>query len=151
MEHAQETRRLGGLGLERWLGPAAMGAVALAAILAALGTFGEKGDADTRGFLVVCVVIAVSAVVVYGFVVPRGMERAGSGRTALVLSVLAVLSVAVFWSGLPPILGVAGAFLGLIGWHAARGRIASRLAVVVGVIAVGADVAVAVGDWLANR
>lgn len=132
-------------------GPVAIGALAVSVGLAALGVFGEAADADTTGFLVVCVIAAVASVLVFGFVVPSGLRKEAAPGTALALSILGLAAVAVFWSGLPPILAAGGTLLGASGWTSPRGRTLCRVAVLVGALALGAHVAVAVGDWLANR
>ncbi|HEX4747705.1 MAG TPA: hypothetical protein VFU99_12575, partial [Gaiellaceae bacterium] len=79
--------------------------VALAAALAAWGTFGEAGvEHSLTDYLVVLGIIGVGAAIVFGWIVPRGLRKESAGGTAVALSVLAVLSIAVFWSGLPPVL-----------------------------------------------
>ena len=98
---------------ERTVAPVAIGAIALATVLAALGTFGDSSqDNKARDFLVLCAVIAVAAAVVFGWVVPRGLEKEAAGAAALTLSILGLVSVLAFWSGLPPILAAGGALLG---------------------------------------
>ena len=61
-----------------------------------LGSGDEQG---TREFLVVCAIIAVAAAVVFGWVVPRGLQRQAAGATALTLSILGLLAVLAFWAG----------------------------------------------------
>ena len=151
MQISQQGSSAGGAPEQSALGPIAVGAVALAIVLAAIGTFAETGDADTRGFLVICAVITVAAVAVFGFVVPRGLRRESAGVSALVLSVLGLLTVAVFWSGLPPILAAGGMLLGWSGLNASRGRWLCRVAFAIGALALVADIGVAVGDWVANN
>jgi hypothetical protein len=99
-----------GRGPQRWF----IGAVSveLAAGLAALGTFGGSGSNDIGEYALVVALSAFAAILVFGVVVPR-TERSGSyARNGMVLSVLGVLSVFVFWTGLPPIFGLAGLYLG---------------------------------------
>jgi hypothetical protein len=97
-------------GPRRWFVAAV--SVVLAAGLAALGTFGGSGNNDLGEYLVVVTISALAAVIVFGGVV-RHTERSGKyARNGMALSVLAVLSVFVFWTGLPPILGLAGLYLG---------------------------------------
>jgi hypothetical protein len=57
-----------------------------------------------------------------------------------------LVSVAVFWSGLPPVLAAGGALLGWAGRNAVSGARVSRIAVVLGALALAADVLVYVGD-----
>jgi hypothetical protein len=121
--------------------PIALAAAALAAALAAWGTFGD----DEHGwgeYVLVLGIIAVAALAVFGWAVPRWAGSPAAGRTALVLSILGVLSIAAFWSGLPPVLAAGGAVLG---W-AARERAAGKLAVALGAFALLADLAVYVVD-----
>jgi hypothetical protein len=83
-------------------------------------------------------------VVVFGVVLPRAMGKAPAGRTALILSVLALLSVAVFWAGITPAFGVGAIALGLSSDHLAP----SRIGVAVGVLAMMAYVASYIWDWM---
>ena len=122
--------------------PVALVSVAVAAGLAAWGTFGDSGDDHLGEFLVVCAIIGVGALVVFGWAVPRFADSGAAAWTALVLAVLGFLSVAVFWSGLPPIFAAGGA---LLGW-AARGRALAKAAIVIGALALAADLVVYVTD-----
>ncbi len=133
----------------RAVGPVAVGAVALAVALAAIGTYvdnSSSNDQGTREFLVVCAIIAVGAAVVFGWIVPKMLDRTAQGTPALVLAVLGLATVVVFWIGLPPILAAAGGLLGWAGRNAARGAGRSRAAVAIAVLAVIADVAILVAD-----
>ena len=72
-------------------------------------------------------------------------------RTGLVFGVLGVLTVAAFWSGLPPIFGVAAIYLGAVAyrggtdgtarWAAVGAMSLGSLALVLDVIAYGSDIA----------
>lgn len=136
--------------MNRTITPFALGCTLLAAALAAWGTFGhESGAAEVEGgahgvgeYLIVLAIIAVAALVVFGWAVPRWASSPAAGRTALVLSVLGVVSVAAFWSGLPPVLAGGGA---LLGW-AARGRATGKLGMALGAFALVADLVVYVAD-----
>ena len=121
--------------------PVAAAAIALAAALAAWGTFGED-HAEPGEYLIVLAIIVVGAVVVFGWAVPRWASSPTAARTALVLSVLGVLSIAVFWSGLPPVLAAGGA---LLGWGA-RERTAGKAAIAIATLALVADLVVYVQD-----
>ena len=79
---------------ERAIAPVAIGAIALATTLAALGTYAGSDEQGTKEFLVVCAIIAVAAAVVFGWVVPRGLQREAAGATALTLSILGLVTVA---------------------------------------------------------
>jgi hypothetical protein len=143
MYHA-ETKQL--------VGPVAVGAVILSLALNALGVYGDGGgDHSSGAFLVVTGFIAVAAVAVFGFVVPRGLTNEAGAVTALVLSILGLVLVAVFWSGLPPILAAGGALLGWAGRDATRGRGLYRAAIVIGCAALALDVAVYVADFISTN
>jgi len=108
--------------------PVALSAVATAALLAAWGTFGQETHA-TREYLVVLALVGVAAVAVFGWAVPRALRSATIGRTAVVLGVLGVVTVLVFWSGLPPIFASGAAVLGWSQREGRRGKIAIGLSV----------------------
>jgi hypothetical protein len=73
-------------------------------------TNNEEGDGDVRGWLIVSVVASVLAAALLLRFVPATESDAGPGnkpaRRGLVLSVLSVIALAVFWTGLPFVLGV---------------------------------------------
>ena len=138
---AAEARRL--------VGPIAVAAVAVAVVMAAIGTYAEgngSSNHSTGDFLVVCAIIAVGAAVVFGWIVPKMLDRTSQGTPALVLAVLGLLTVVVFWSGLPPIFAAGGGLLAWAGRDAVQGRGLCRAALVIAVLAVIADVAVLIGD-----
>jgi hypothetical protein len=118
--------------------PVAAVSTAFAALLAAWGTFGETED-HWGAYLAVLAIIAVGSLVVFAVVVPR-VERAGA--VGVVLSALAILTIAVFWSGLPVVLAAGGM---LLGWTA-RDRLLGRAAIALGVLAIAADLLVYVAD-----
>jgi hypothetical protein len=72
---------------------------------------GENGGAGPFAFASVIAILA--AVVLFGRVVPRAMERPNAGRVALILAALTLLTGVAFWIGLPQILGPAAIVLGL--------------------------------------
>ena len=118
--------------------PIAVASVALAAALAAWGTFGEAED-RWGSYLAVLAIIAIGALVVFAGIVPR-VEHAGP--VGVVFSAAAVLSIAVFWSGLPIVLAAGGAVLGWV----ARVSVLGRIAIALSALAVVADVVVYVMD-----
>ena len=141
---AHETSQ--GAAARRAVGPVAVAAIALAAGLAAIGTWGDRSDQGTREFLVVCAIIAVAAAVVFGWLVPRFLARDATGTPALVFSILALVTVLGFWTGLPPILAAAGGLLGWSGLSAERGQGRCRAAIAIAVLALIADVVILVLD-----
>jgi hypothetical protein len=117
----------------------AAAAAALAAGLAAWGTFGDDGH-GVGEYLIVLGIIAVATAVVFGWIVPRALRREEAGTTALVLSILGVATIAVFWTGLPPVLAMGGLVLGWAGRAAHRRRVLSYAAAALGAFALVANV-----------
>ncbi len=81
---------------------AAIGA-GIAAVLTAIGTFGDFTGNDTRQhsfgqYLIVVGIIAVATAIVFGLV-----ARKPSPTKTLVLGILAVVTLVVFWAGRPPV------------------------------------------------
>jgi uncharacterized membrane protein YgcG len=111
--------------------PTALAAVAAAALLSALGTFGVLAEGDThatREYLVVLAIIGVAALAVFGWAVPRALASPAVGWTAVVLGGLALVSVAAFWSGLPPVLAAGALILGWAQHETSRAESRSRSA-----------------------
>lgn len=133
---------------QRAIAPVAIGSIALATVLAAVGTYVSTDEQGTREFLVVCAIIAVAAAVVFGLVVPRGLQREAAGATALTLSILGLLAVLAFWAGLTPILACGGALLGWAGRDADRGRGMCRAAIGIGALALVGYLAIYATDQL---
>lgn len=77
--------------------------VALALVIVFAGNYnvpkGENGG--TGPGIVTGIICLVLALALFGYVVPRAKDV---DRVALILSVIAVLSVVVFWSGVTPVL-----------------------------------------------
>ena len=91
---------------------AATTVVAIAAL--AIANFASEGENGGAGPFAVTTVIAIlAAVVLFGRVVPRSMERPNPARVALLLAGLTLLTGVAFWSGLPQVLGPAAIVLGL--------------------------------------
>ena len=87
----------------------------VAAILTAIGTFTDvlgpeeqrsDGMAEFYSWLTIVGVIAVATALLFGLVV-RGATASNASSRGLVLAVLAVPTVLVAWSGLPPVLSAA--------------------------------------------
>lgn len=135
-----------------WI-PVALVSAAFAAALAGIEGFAPHShpagettagpdEHAIREFLVVLAIIAVAAAVVFGVVVRRGLRKESAAWMALVLSILGFLTVAVFWSGLPPVLAGGGILLGWVSRDAVRGRWAAWAAIGLGVVALVADLAI---------
>jgi hypothetical protein len=93
-------------------------AAALTAVALAVANFvgTEAGENGGPAEYVVTLGFSLAiAIALFGWVIPRS-ER--PGRAGLVVGILAALSIAAFWSGLPYVLGPAAVALGLLG----RGR-----------------------------
>lgn len=107
----------------------------------------ESDDADVGGFVILSAfAIAVAALLLF-VVAPRAERRADGNRPAtlaLVLGLLALLTVSAFWSGLPFALGVPAVFLGTVGAERANAGHGRRSQAVAGV-ALGAVAVVAGG------
>ena len=129
--------------------PAAITSVAASVALTALGVRGDTaGEPYQWGeFFIVGGLTVVGAAIVFGWFVPRGLRADTSARLALTLSALALLLVPLY-IGLPPVLATGGILLGLAGRHASQHSRTRTAAIVLGVLAVLAHVAVYVGDWL---
>lgn len=96
-------------GIDRgWPTYAALG-VAIAVALTAFGTFtnltgeAEEGGHTVREYLVVVAIIAIGALVVFGLVA-RVVTPANAGTFGVGFGLVGLLSVLVFWTGLPAVL-----------------------------------------------
>jgi hypothetical protein len=129
-----------GLTNTRLIGPAvvavAMGALAVANFV----TEGDNGGAAP--FAVATGIAAVLALVLFGRTIPRTIESGQPARVGLVLGAIGVLSLAVFWSGVPYVLGPAAIVLGLAAPRSSEATAAVAIGAVTYVAAlVGAFVA----------
>lgn len=108
-------------------------------VSSALSAQGAHGVAEA---VVLPVLLALVTAGIYGWLVPSRLRTGRVGTPALVLSVVALLLILpAFWSGLPMVLGAAGAVLGHAGRGAGTGGGRSIAAVVVGALAVVAYLA----------
>jgi hypothetical protein len=114
----------------------AVGSFAVAAVLTAIGSFSGSGDDELRTWLVVLAVTAVAVGILFWVVVPR--LEGGLGGAALVVAIVAVVSLVVFWMGLPVPIAAAAACLGLD----ARDRPGARPLYVNGAFAISSIVVV---------
>lgn len=127
------------------INPRPLAAAAGAAALAVIGLqylIARPEEDALREFLVVTGMIAVACAIVFGVVVPRAVARGGSPGTALTLSLLGLVLAAAYWSGIPPVLALGGVVLAR---RSASGGVTSA-ALVVGVLALGADLAILIAD-----
>jgi hypothetical protein len=99
-------------------------------------TASSPSDIGLGMLLVYAAIAAVTVGVVFGLVLPRALEREGSGGVALALAIPGLVLAPGFWTGLPPGLAAGGALLGWAGIHAAKARRLPQLAFVVGVLGV---------------
>lgn len=89
----------------------AVGSFVVSAILTAIGTFSGSDDNQFWQWLVVLAVTAAAVAVMFRIVVPR--FDGGAGGAALVVSLVALVSLVVFWLGLPVPIAAAATLLGL--------------------------------------
>lgn len=128
------------------LGGLAFGAAA--GLTAWLYLAGEELPGDALNYAVQTIVLAAITAIVFGVVVPRSASREGPPRAAVPLAILAVASVAVYWSGLPVVLGTAALLLVATGTSKPRAW-RHRLVAVAGVVGLAGGVAAGVSDGLA--
>jgi hypothetical protein len=127
----------------RWIGLVAAAAAAALAVYAVYGDSSAPQDQKDSLKIVVPGVLVIAALV-YGLLVPWARKRSPA-TAGLVVSVVSFLAVAAFWSGLPIVLGAAGATLGIDAREGAASRSGkATAAVVVGVVAAVLSIAVAV-------
>jgi hypothetical protein len=94
----------------------------LAAVTSALNTFAQEGG--LRAYLPILALIVLVALGVFAWGVPAALylEEQGPSVVALVLAALALLTVPLFWTGLPAILGTGGIVLGRMREDEPQGR-----------------------------
>ena len=127
-------------------------ATILAAALVVYGTYGDSQASDSQksGMPFVLVMVAVAAAIVFGLLAPIAIRAVEAGRPAgtrwaLGLGIASVVSLVAFWSGLPLLLGSAGALVAKAGrehtggsrgfsWASGLGLFAAAAAIVVTII-----------------
>ena len=118
----------------------AAASVVLAIVLLAIGAY--KGDDDDTGYFLVASLIAlVTAAVLYWAVLPR-VRRPGTG--ALVIAILAVVSIVVFWLGFPTVLAGGAIVLALLAQRDGAELGKANAALALAAVAVIAHVVVAI-------
>jgi hypothetical protein len=123
-----------------------IGVAAAALTAAALAAANFIGTSENGGVPEYAVTLGASlllAVALFGWVIPRSDRPA---RVGLIVGVLAILSLAAFWSGLPYVLGPAAIALGVLGRARAESRMAGTIAIVLGALATIAGLAAIVLD-----
>jgi hypothetical protein len=123
-----------------------LAAAALTAVALAAANFISTESSENGGGIEYAVTLGgslVLALVLFGWVIPR-IDR--PARAGLVVGLIAVLSLAAFWSGLPYVLGPAAVVLGLLGRSHAEDRAQATTAVVLGALATVAALAAVVLD-----
>ena len=107
---------------------------------------------DWGEVVVVVAVIGVTTGVVFGLVVPRALRKPSAGGTALGLALpAAVLLLPAFWSGLPFVLGLAGAIVGNAGRNAETGSGKSTAALVISALVVLCYLSIYVAEGIAGH
>lgn len=148
MSQTLQTAARPAAGARSWQMPALAGAAA-AVVAAGVAIYGAYGDPHSQAsqesavpFLVIVDVVVTA--LLFGLLVPRAL-RSGSVRWGLITSIVSVVALAAFWSGVPIAVGAAGALIGAQGRQRARdnGTRAGghTAALVLGAVAVVATVA----------
>lgn len=123
-----------------------LAAAALTTVALAVANFVGTEPGDNGGGGEYAVTLGGSlllAFALFGWVIPRTDRPA---RAGLIVGLLAILSLAAFWSGLPYVLGPAAIALGLLGRARTESRTQATLAVVFGALATIAGLATIVLD-----
>lgn len=129
----------------RALVPAAVAAFLVGGSLIAL----RSNSVGEMASMLVLDVVAVA--VLFGLVVPRALRAESAGGRALGLGIAGlVLALPLFWSGLPLLLGVSASLLGYAGKRASTGSGKCAAALVLGLLAVVAVLAIYGLDWIVN-
>ena len=99
--------------------------------------FTYLGAHDPGEYISMIALGLVSAAVVYGWVVPRALERSAAPKTAMAMSVIAaLLTLPAFWTGLPLVLGAAGALVGTAGRVPRRDPVSPSRRLLIGALSV---------------
>jgi hypothetical protein len=124
----------------------AVGAAAIGLAALALSVANFTGDGDNGGLGPYVSMLAVSVVVasaVFGWAMPRSERPA---RDGIVVGALGLLALPVYWTGIPYVLGPAAIAFGLLGHARPQNKGAAVTAIVLGVLATVAGVAVVILD-----
>jgi hypothetical protein len=124
----------------------AIGVAASALTAVALAAANFVGTSDNGGGVEYAVTLGGSLLLglaLFGWVIPRTDRPA---RAGLIVGLLAILSLAAFWSGLPYVLGPAAIVLGLLGRAGPQSQEQGTTAIVLGTLATIAALAAIVLD-----
>jgi hypothetical protein len=124
----------------------AVGAAAIGLAALALSVANFTGDGDNGGLGAYVSMLAVSiavAAAVFGWAMPRSERPA---RDGIVVGALGLLALPVYWTGIPYVLGPAAIAFGLLGHARPQKKGAAVAAIVLGVLATIAGVAVVILD-----
>jgi hypothetical protein len=124
----------------------AVGAAAIGLAALALSVANFTGDGDNGGLGAYVSMLAVSiavAAAVFGWAMPRSERPA---RDGIVVGALGLLALPVYWTGIPYVLGPAAIAFGLLGHARPQNKGAAVTAIVLGVLATVAGVAVVILD-----
>jgi hypothetical protein len=107
---------------------------------------------STAEWIVEVAIELVAALLLFALAVRLGLRKPSAGGRGIGFGVAAiVLVVPAFWSGLPLLLGAAGALLGLAGRRADKGAGTAIASLVLGTLAVAAYIAIYIVDWILNH
>lgn len=140
----------------RWpIAPIAVATVLGTTAFTALGVYGDGSQKSAEGnlgsFLTILAVTLVAAAIVFGLVVPHMAGSRHAAACGLVLSILALLLVVAFWSGLTPTLAVGGILLGATARRTGRRPATGGIAMAVGALALVGYSAIYVIDWMSTN
>lgn len=148
---AAERDRTGGNGGRARAARVGAVATVLAMALIVYGTYGDSKAPDSQksGMPSVLVLAAVVSIITFGVLVPLALRAVEAGdasgrRWATGLTIVSILGLGVFWSGLPLIAGSAAALVGRAGTESGQGARAFSLARVLGLVAAGASILVTI-------
>ena len=123
-----------------------LAASVLTAVALAAANFISTESTSNGGAPEYAITLGLSLLValgLFGWAIPRTARPA---QTGLVVGVIAVLSMAVFWSGLPYVLGPAAVVLGLLGRARPGSRTPATIAIALGVLATAGAIAAVLLD-----
>jgi hypothetical protein len=127
------------------------GAAGLAIVLGTIDAFvGSNGGIVVAA--IVALVVGVTTAGIFLLAVPwaLGLEEPAPSVVAVLASLLGLLTVVIFWSGLPPILAAAGIVLGRSQADADEGRFYARAAVWLGLAVIVLDVIRVLADVISS-